>query len=63
MKRVFLIALPAATLAIVAAAFGKSESGSGAAAAARPASLGTTQITCGRTRTIGVAAPITGATW
>jgi branched-chain amino acid transport system substrate-binding protein len=58
MRKVLLLAVPAATLAVAATALGKGESGG---ATARPAAANAAQITCGRTRTIGVAAPITGA--
>jgi branched-chain amino acid transport system substrate-binding protein len=47
----------AASLAVVAAAAGRSDSMAAPTAKSGP---GTTAITCGRTRTIGVAAPVTG---
>ena len=52
-----VVALTAA-LAVTAGAFGFTQTGAGPTAAASP---DRTLITCGRTRTIGVAAPITGA--
>jgi branched-chain amino acid transport system substrate-binding protein len=47
----------AASLAVVAAAAGRSDSAAAPTATGAP---GTAAITCGRTRTIGVAAPVTG---
>src|ERR687896_781867 len=57
MKRALVLAIAACGLAVTAVAVAQPDAG-GPAAAASP---GTTQITCGNTRTIGVAFPITGA--
>jgi branched-chain amino acid transport system substrate-binding protein len=57
MRKLLLLAVPAAALAVVATALGKGES---SGATARPAAANAAQIACGRTRTIGLSAPITG---
>jgi branched-chain amino acid transport system substrate-binding protein len=56
MKRALVLAIAACGLAVTTVAAARPDSG-GPAAAASP---GTTQITCGSTRTIGAAFPITG---
>ena len=60
MKKVLLLALVAG-LAATAAAFAGTASPTGQRATASPTSADAALIRCGRTRTIGVAAPITGA--
>ena len=60
MKKGFFVAALVAALAATAAAFGGTNARSGPAAAAKPNSADTALIRCGRTRTIGVAAPTTG---
>src|ERR671925_2003179 len=57
MKKAVLLVLLTASLAATAAAF----SGSSNAGPDRVSAADRAQIRCGRTRTIGVAAPITGA--
>jgi branched-chain amino acid transport system substrate-binding protein len=63
MKKRLVLVPVAAAAALTPAALGTGTAASGKSpnAAAGPAAAATTQITCGRTRTIGVAAPITGA--
>jgi branched-chain amino acid transport system substrate-binding protein len=60
MRKVLLLALVAG-LAATAAAFAGTASPTGQRATASPTSADAALIRCGRTRTIGVAAPITGA--
>jgi branched-chain amino acid transport system substrate-binding protein len=60
MKKGLLLALLTASLAATAAAFGGNASPDRARSKAAPASADRALIRCGRTRTIGVAAPITG---
>jgi branched-chain amino acid transport system substrate-binding protein len=60
MRKVLLLALVAG-LAATAAAFADTASPTGQRATASPTSADAALIRCGRTRTIGVAAPITGA--
>jgi branched-chain amino acid transport system substrate-binding protein len=59
-KALWLVPL-AVALAAAAAAFGGNSSSDRAGSTAAPASTDKAMIACGRTRTIGVAAPITGA--
>ena len=59
-KALWLVPL-AVALAAAAAAFGGNSSSDRAGSTAAPASADKAMIACGRTRTIGVAAPITGA--
>jgi branched-chain amino acid transport system substrate-binding protein len=59
MKKGFVVAVLVASLAATAAAFGGNRP-DGSAIKAGPASSDTALIRCGRTRTIGVAAPTTG---
>jgi branched-chain amino acid transport system substrate-binding protein len=60
MRKALSLALAAAAALAVAAVASGTSSGSSPAAPAAPTVSDTTQIACGRTRTIGVAAPITG---
>ena len=60
MKRALLLA-SLATLAATAAAAGSSANRAGATSAVSPATSEQALLRCGRTRTIGLAAPITGA--
>jgi branched-chain amino acid transport system substrate-binding protein len=60
MKKALLLALITG-LAATAAAFGGTASPKGQRATASPAASDAALVRCGRTRTIGVAAPITGA--
>jgi branched-chain amino acid transport system substrate-binding protein len=60
MKKALLLALLTASLAATAAAFGGNASPDRARSKAAPASADRALIRCGKTRTIGVAAPITG---
>jgi branched-chain amino acid transport system substrate-binding protein len=60
MKKALLLALITG-LAATAAAFGGTASPEGQRATASPAASDAALVRCGRTRTIGVAAPITGA--
>ena len=59
MKKGFLVAALVAALAATAAAFG-GNSPDRMKSTAGPAGAGQAQISCGRTRTMGIAAPITG---
>jgi branched-chain amino acid transport system substrate-binding protein len=61
MKKRLVLAPLTVALAATAAASGSSASPDPAGAAAAPAAAEQAAIACGRTRTIGVAAPITGA--
>jgi branched-chain amino acid transport system substrate-binding protein len=61
MKKVLLAVAGALGLAIAATAYAGGQSSTRPDAAASPAAAERAQIACGRTRTIGVAAPITGA--
>jgi branched-chain amino acid transport system substrate-binding protein len=61
MKKSFFVAALVAALAATAAAFGGTSTQSGPESAAKPNSAETALISCGRFRTIGVAAPTTGA--
>lgn len=61
MKKGFFVAALAAALAATAAAFGGTSSPERSGITAGPNSADTALIRCGRTRTIGVAAPTTGA--
>ncbi len=60
MKKGFFAAALVAALAAAAAAFGGTASPDRMRAAAGPASADAALLRCGRTRTIGVAAPVTG---
>jgi branched-chain amino acid transport system substrate-binding protein len=60
MKKAFALTISAAALALVATAFANSEQRAASTAAAGPAAADAAQIRCGRTRTIGLSAPITG---
>jgi branched-chain amino acid transport system substrate-binding protein len=57
MKKALLLVIPAAALAIAATALGQSDRASGPT---RAGVNGSSQITCGKTRAIGLMAPFTG---
>jgi branched-chain amino acid transport system substrate-binding protein len=57
MKKALLLVIPAAALAVAATALGQSNRASGPT---RAGVNGSTQITCGKTRSIGLMAPFTG---
>jgi branched-chain amino acid transport system substrate-binding protein len=57
MKKVLLLAIPAAALAVAATALGQSDRAAGPARSGVNAS---SQVTCGKTRSIGLMAPFTG---
>jgi branched-chain amino acid transport system substrate-binding protein len=57
MKKALLLVIPAAALAVAATALGQSNRASGPT---RAGVNGSTQITCGKTRAIGLMAPFTG---
>jgi branched-chain amino acid transport system substrate-binding protein len=61
MRKALWLVVPAAALVAAAAAFAGTSSSDRAGSTAAPASVDRATIACGRTRTIGVAAPITGA--
>jgi branched-chain amino acid transport system substrate-binding protein len=61
MKRALVLAPLAVALAVAAAAFGGNAGPDRGGSKAAPATGDSALIACGRTRTIGVAAPITGA--
>src|SRR5690349_8000179 len=60
MKKVTLLVTPILALVVVAAAFASTDSRGPAAHAAKASAAGSAAVKCGTTRTIGVAAPITG---
>jgi branched-chain amino acid transport system substrate-binding protein len=61
MRKALWLVLPVVALVAAAAAFAGTSSSDRAGSTAKPASADMATIACGRTRTIGVAAPITGA--
>ena len=61
MRKAFWLVPLVVALVAAAAAFGGNSSSDRAGSTAAPASADMATIACGRTRTIGVAAPITGA--
>src|SRR4051812_37667257 len=60
MKKVTLLVAPILALVVVAAAFASTDSRGPAATSAKASAAGTAAVRCGTTRTLGVAAPITG---
>jgi ABC-type branched-subunit amino acid transport system substrate-binding protein len=60
MKKVTLLVAPILALVIVAAAFASTDSRGPAARTTKASALATAKVTCGTTRTLAIAAPITG---